>query len=91
MLVEHAQVAAALLEVVNVLDDWVRAIIWGELDLDLTWLGNDVVLASVLVTEGVSSNDDWLGPAWHESWDVRDNNWLSENGTVEDVSNGSVW
>jgi hypothetical protein len=38
----------------------------------------------------VSSNNDGLSPAWDESWDVADDDGLTENGTVENVSNSSV-
>jgi hypothetical protein len=38
----------------------------------------------------VSSHDDWLSPAWYESRDVRDNDWLSEHSSIQDVPDGSV-
>ena len=39
----------------------------------------------------MSTNDDWLGPSWYNSWDVADDNWLSEDGALKEVSNLSVW
>ena len=88
--VKHAQIHSTV-DVSNFLHGWVASIIWGEGDLDSTWLVNDIILAAVLVTESVSSNDDWRGPSWNASWDVRDDNWLSEDSSIEDVSDGSVW
>jgi len=89
--VEHTQVAAASLQVRNLLHSWCVAIIWLEDELDLAWLGDNVVLASVLVTESVSTDDDWLGPSWHKSRDARDNNGLTEDGSVKDVPDRAVW
>ena len=51
------------------------------------WL---VVGGLVLVSKGVSSNDDWLLPAWDVEWDVVDDDWLTEDGSSADVSDGSV-
>jgi hypothetical protein len=67
-----------------------RAISRGEDQFDLTWFGCHCVLAAILVTIGVSSNNDGLGPAGDESWDVADYNGLTENGTVKNISNGAV-
>ena len=62
----------------------------GEGDIDGTGLSNDVVLATVLVTKSVTTNNNRLGPAWDTAGDVGNNNGLSEDGTVKNVSNGSV-
>ena len=62
----------------------------GELDLDGAGLSNNIILAAVLITESVSSNDDWLGPAWYAPRNVRDDNWLSEDRAVKDVPDGSI-
>ena len=91
MLVEHAQVASALFEMIYLLDNWFRSIVRSEFDLNFSWLCNNIILASVLITESVSSNNDGFGPAWHESWDIRDDDWFSEHGTIEDISNSSIW
>ena len=87
--VEHAHVDTSL-EVGDVLHDGLTSVLGGERDIDGTGLRDDVVLASVLVTESMSSNDDGLGPAWNAFWNVRDDNGLSEHGTVEDVSDSTV-
>ena len=91
MLVEHAQVASTLFEMIYLLDNRFRSIVRSEFDLKFSWLCNNIILASVLISESVSSNNDRFSPAWHESWDIRDDDWLSENGTIEDISNSSVW
>ena len=44
----------------------------------------------VLISEGVSANDDWLLPPWNQSWDIFDDNGLSEDSAVEDISDSSV-
>ena len=67
------------------------AIIWGVDKVNCTWSINNSILALVLITISVSTNDDWLGPPWHKSWNVRDDNWLSENSSIKNVSNGSIW
>jgi len=87
--VEHTHVDTSI-DIGDVLLDGRSTVLGGEGDIDTAGLGDDVVLATVLVTESVSSNDDGLGPAWHTAGDVRDNDGLSEDGTVEDVSDGSV-
>ena len=89
--VEHTQVAATGLQVLNLLHSWCAAIIRLEDELDIAGLGDDIVLASVLVTESVSADDDWLCPSWHKSRDARDNDGLTEDGSVKDVSNRAVW
>lgn len=88
--VEHAEVAAAGFEVGDLLVDDFGAIIGGEGDVDLAGLGYNVVLAPVLVTEGVAANNDGLGPAGHEAGNVGDDDGLTENGSVEDVTDSAV-
>jgi len=39
----------------------------------------------------MSSNNDGFLPAWDESWDVFDNDGFSEDGSVQNVSDGSIW
>ena len=50
----------------------------------------DEVGGAVLVTEGVSSNHDWRGPSGHTSWDVADDDGLTEDGAAENVADGAV-
>jgi len=72
------------------LSDWI-SIIWGEHKLNFSWLGNNIILAIILITVGVSTNNDGLNPSWNKSGNVGDNDWLSEDCTIKDISNGSVW
>ena len=62
-----------------------------EFDGEFARLVNNEVGGFVLVTVSMSSNDDWFGPAWDQSRNVFAENWFSENGASEDVSDGSVW
>lgn len=39
----------------------------------------------------MTTNNNWLSPSWHEARDVFNNNRFSENSTVENVTNGTVW
>ena len=91
MFVKHAHVDATFFKVIDLLHNWLRTIVGREFNLDLSWLCHHVILAPVLVSEGVSSNDNWRSPAWNESRDIRDDDRLSEDGAVEDVSDSSIW
>lgn len=51
---------------------------------------NEEVSAVIDVSEGVSSDDDGLGPVLDESGDVLDEDGFSENGSIEVISNGSI-
>ena len=59
-------------------------------DLKGSRLVNNKVSGSVLISMGVSANNDWLFPARDESGDVADDNGFSEDGAIEDVSDGSI-
>ena len=63
----------------------------GELDLDRARLGNYVILAAVLITKSVTANADGNLPAWDKKWNILANNWLTEDASTEDVTDGSVW
>lgn len=39
----------------------------------------------------MSANNNRLFPAGNQSWDVLDDNRFSEDSSVEDVSDGSIW
>lgn len=47
-------------------------------------------MSNVLVTMSVSSDNNGLCPSWHESRHVFADDGFSEDGTIQDVSNGSV-
>ena len=65
-------------------------VLGGEGDIYGAGLGHDIILAAVLVTKRVSSNNDWLSPSWHAARDILHDDWLSEDSSVKDVSNGTV-
>ena len=54
----------SVLEVVDLDLLWLSAL-WGEDHGELSLALDDGVLSTVLVTEGVAANDDWLLPAWN--------------------------
>src|SRR4051812_23624138 len=49
-----------------------------------------MISGNVLITMGMTTNNDWLSPAWNYSWYVLADDGLSEDGTVKNVSDGSV-
>lgn len=66
------------------------AIFGGVSDLNFTGLGDNVVLASVLITISVSADDDRLSPPGYKSGDIADDNGFTEDCAVENVSDGSI-
>lgn len=66
------------------------AVITFENDFEGTRFVDSEICGFVLITEGVSADDDRFLPAWDESRDVFDDNGFSEDGSVEYVSDGSV-
>ena len=69
------------LEVVDI-DGLGLATLRGVDELQLAGSGNDTVLGTVLVTEGVTTDDDGLVPAGDETRDAGDDDGLTEDGTV---------
>lgn len=62
--------------------------------LQLALTLDDEVLGSVLVAECVTADDDGLFPAWHETGDARNYDWLTEDGTAAGMVLevfGKVW
>lgn len=57
---------------------------------ELTGAGQDSVLGAVLVTKGVTANDDRLLPARNKTGNAGDDNGLTEDGTTKGISDGSV-
>ncbi len=74
----------------NLLGGGGTAIVGGVSDLNFAGLGDNVVLASVLITVSVSADDDRLCPPGYQSGDIANDNWFTEDCAVENVSNGSV-
>ena len=72
--------------------DWDVKVLLGTLEVSgkFTCFWDKEISAVVDITEGVSTNDKWLGPVVDESWDVFAENWLSEDGSSKIISDGSV-
>jgi hypothetical protein len=66
------------------------AILGSKNHLELASAWHDKVLAAVLVTKGVPSDANRLGPPWHGLGDTVEHDWLAEDGSAEDVSDCSV-
>ena len=66
------------------------AILRGEGHMESAWNLGAEVSGSVLITESVSADNDGLLPAWHKARNVLDDDGLSEDGSTDDVSDGSV-
>lgn len=78
VILSHGDTAA--LEVVD-LNGLGLATSRGEDKLELTGIGDDTVLSTVLVTEGMATDDDRLGPARDKTRDLRDKDGLTEDGS----------
>ena len=50
----------------------------------------DKICSLVLVSKSMSANYDWFFPAWDQFWNVLDDDWLSENCTIHNVSDCTV-
>lgn len=62
----------------------------GEDHGELAGAGEDGILGTVLVTKGVTANDDGLLPAGDKTRNAVNDNGLTEDGTAESVSDGAV-
>jgi hypothetical protein len=51
---------------------------------------NYEICGLILISECVPADNDGLFPSRDESWDVLDNDWFSEDSSIEDVSDGSI-
>lgn len=67
-----------------------RSIIAFEQNLKFAWLIHDEICGFVLISESMTSNDDWFFPAWNQSRNILDDNRLTENSTIEYISDGTI-
>jgi len=67
-----------------------RAISRSEANLEGAGLVSNEVKCLVLVTESMTTDDNGLSPARHETRNVLHNNGLTEDGTTENVTDGTV-
>jgi hypothetical protein len=75
---------------VHELSDFLVTVFRGENKLKLTLLVDKIVLAAVLITVGVATDNNGLSPARNKAGDVLDHNRLTEHSTVEDVADSTV-
>ncbi|CDX59859.1 NADP-dependent isocitrate dehydrogenase (modular protein) [Mesorhizobium plurifarium] len=66
------------------------AVLADELDRQLALAGEAEVGGAILVAEGVTADDDRLGPARHQARHVLHDDRLAEDGAAEDVADGAV-
>jgi len=78
-------------KVVNLESLCLGTIFWSENNLEFTWSINNGVSSSVLITESMSSDNDWLGPSWNKLWNILAEDWFSENSSSKIVSDSTVW
>ena len=74
----------------NQLSGGFRTISWRENKLCFATLGESVVLRTILVTVCVSADDDGRSPTWDKTRDVADDDWLTEDSSIQNVSNRTV-
>ena len=67
-----------------------RSIVWLESHCKSSGLRDNEIGSFVLISMGMATDDDGVIPGSNESGDVRAENWLTEDGAAEDVSDGSV-
>jgi len=64
---------------------------WLEVHRECSWFPRYEILCLILITKGMSSNNDWLGPSWYQFRNVINENWLSKHSSIQLVSNGAIW
>jgi hypothetical protein len=62
-----------------------------ENNLKSSWLINFKICGLILISKSVSSNYYRFFPARNESWNVANYDGLSKYGSIEDISDGSIW
>ena len=88
--VVHAHGNPGFLEVENRVLDRLAAVGRLEHHLQVTRPGYEEIGRAVLVTKGVTADDDRLGPAGNQTRYVGHDDRLAENRTTEDVADGAV-
>jgi hypothetical protein len=84
--VVHSHGDTRSLEIVYIHDNLVSTILRGVDKLQLSRSRRDEVRRLVLITESVTSNDDRLNPSWDRFRYPLNDDWLTEDGSVEDVT-----
>ena len=71
------------------LESLLLSILSGVDHLELSRANNNIS-STVLISEGMTTNDDGLSPARHQARNVLDDDGLTEDGSSQDVTDGSV-
>jgi hypothetical protein len=88
--VVHSQADAALAFELKHLHSFLLAFVVLENDLEGAWPVDCEVCGLILITKGVSTNDDGLFPSGDQARDVIYDDGFSEDCSVQDISNGSI-
>ena len=70
---------------------WRTAITWCKKDFSYSRFNCNSVLAFIDITVSVSADNSWFHLSRNQSWNIWNNNWLSENSSIKNVFNRSVW
>jgi hypothetical protein len=89
--VVHSQADTSFTFELEHLHSFLLAFVVLEDNLEGAWPVDCEVCGLVLVTEGVSTDDDGLFPAGDQAWDVVYDDGFSEDCSVQDVSDCSIW
>ena len=87
----HAHTDSWFLELEHSEGLFCAPVIWCESHFKLTRSVEYSISSFVLITKGMSSNNDGLFPSWYIFWNIWDKNWCSKNCTTQIISNGSIW
>ena len=68
-----------------------RGICWLKDHCEGAWFFCNIIGSFVLVPEGVSTNNNGLGPAWDKSWNIFYYDRFSEHCSVKLVADSSIW
>ena len=89
--VEHTHDNSRSLELVDLEFSGLCSALGSESHCESTRLLHDSISCFVLVSKGVSSNDDRLSPSRNESWNVLDYDGLTEDCAIQLITDGTVW
>ena len=67
------------------------AVFADEFDRELTGAWNFEIGGFVLVSKGMTADDDRLGPAWNQTRHVGADDWLPEHHATQNVADRAVW
>ena len=87
--VVHAHRNTCSFELVNLMFNYLTILTF-KFHGQLTFSRNNKVCCPILVAESMSTNDNRTIPVCYQSWDILDNNWLTENSAIKDVADSSI-